>query len=63
MKTLSIVSYIVGSILLIVSCFTTGVTVTWILGGLAVVFLVVGCVFQFYVNKARMNHQYHRSHT
>lgn len=48
MKTLSIIFYIVGSILLIVSCFTTGVAVTWILGGVAVICLILGCVFQFY---------------
>ncbi len=47
MKTLSILSYIVGSILLIISCFTTGVAVTWVLGGAAVVFLILGCIFQF----------------
>ncbi len=62
MKTLSIVSYIIGSILLIVSCFTAGVTVTWILGALAIVLLIVGCVCQFYVNKANVSRQYHRPH-
>ncbi|MBD5172740.1 MAG: hypothetical protein HDT02_05940 [Bacteroidales bacterium] len=53
MKTLSILGYIIGSILLIISCFTTGVTVTWVLGGAAVVFLILGCVFQF---NATSNH-------
>lgn len=47
MKTLSILCYIIGSILLIVSCFTAGITVTWVLGGVAVLFLILGCVFQF----------------
>ncbi|MDE7180720.1 MAG: hypothetical protein K2N88_05930 [Muribaculaceae bacterium] len=47
MKTLSILSYVIGSILLIISCFTTGITVTWVLGGVAVLFLILGCVFQF----------------
>lgn len=47
MKTLSIISYVIGSILLIVSCFTTSVTMTWWMGGLAVLFLIVGCIFQF----------------
>ncbi len=47
MKTLSLLSYIIGSILLIVSCFVTGVAATWILGAIAVVFLIVGCVFQY----------------
>lgn len=51
MKTLSIICYVIGSILLIVSCFTTGVTVTWWLGGIAVVFLIAGCVCQFQANK------------
>lgn len=51
MKTLSILSYIIGSIMLIVSCFTTGVTLTWWLGGIAVLFLVLGCIFQFNANK------------
>lgn len=47
MKALSILFYIIGSGLLIASCFTTGVSVTWILGGIAVVCLILGCVFQF----------------
>ncbi|MDE5886212.1 MAG: hypothetical protein K2H46_01355 [Muribaculaceae bacterium] len=51
MKTLSIICYIIGSILLIVSCFTTSITVTWWLGGIAVFFLIVGCVCQFYSNR------------
>lgn len=50
MKSLSIIFYAVGAVLLIISCFTTGVTVTWILGGLALIFLIVGCVFQYKVN-------------
>lgn len=58
MKTLSIICYIIGSILLIVSCFTTSVAVTWWLGGIAVVFLIVGCIFQFNAN--RDGHVYHR---
>lgn len=59
MKTLSIICYILGSGLLIASCFTTGVTLTWILGGVAVVFLVLGCVFQFYTNNRKTAHHYH----
>lgn len=58
MGTLSILFYIIGSGLLIASCFTTGVTLTWILGGVAVVFLVLGCVFQFYTNNRKTIH-YH----
>lgn len=52
MKTLSIISYIIGSGLLIASCFTTGLTLTWILGGVAVLCLILGCVFQFNSTKA-----------
>lgn len=51
MKALSIISYIIGSILLIISCFTTGVAVTWWIGGIAVLFLIFGCIFQFNANK------------
>lgn len=51
MKTLSIIFYIIGSALLIASCFTTGVTVTWVLGGIAVVCLIIGCIMQFQVTK------------
>lgn len=58
MKTLSILFYIIGSGLLIASCFTTGVTLTWILGGAAVVCLVLGCVFQFYTTNRKTIH-YH----
>ena len=59
MKALSIVCYVIGSILLIVSCFTTGVAVTWWLGGIAVLFLIAGCIFQFNANK---NSTYHSDH-
>lgn len=51
MKTLSIIFYIIGSALLIVSCFTTSVAATWWLGAIAVVFLVAGCIFQFNFKK------------
>ncbi len=59
MKTLSIISYIIGSILLIVSCFTTAVATTWWVGGIAVVFLILGCVFQFNSSKSR-SYVHHR---
>ncbi|MDE5869021.1 MAG: intracellular growth attenuator family protein [Muribaculaceae bacterium] len=55
MKTLSILAYSIGFILLLVSCFTTGVALTWWLGGAAVVLLIVGCIFQF--NSMRHNHE------
>ena len=51
MKVLSIVFYIIGSILLIVSCFTTSISATWWLGGIAVVALIIGCVCQFNANQ------------
>lgn len=53
MKTLSIICYIIGSILLIVSCFISSVTATWWLGGIAVVMLIAGCFFQYNANKNR----------
>lgn len=62
MKTLSVVSYVIGSILLIVSCFTTGVALTWWLGGIAVVFLVLGCIFQFNTNKHKDFLQHHHDY-
>ena len=57
MKTLSIIFYIIGSILLIVSCFTNSYSATWWLGGIAVVFLIGGCVCQFTAksNKQRIS--------
>lgn len=57
MKTLSIICYVIGSILLIVSCFTTSVAATWWLGGIAVVFLIGGCIFQF--NSSRPSEYIH----
>lgn len=53
MKTLSVITYCIGFILLLVSCFTTGVALTWWLGGFAVAFLIAGCIFQF--NSIRHN--------
>lgn len=47
MKTLSIIFYIIGSILLIVSCFMNSYAATWWIGGIAVIFLIGGCVCQF----------------
>lgn len=51
MKALAIIFYVIGACLLTASCFTTGVTLTWWLGGAAVVCLIAGCVFQFNVKK------------
>lgn len=59
MKTLSVITYAIGFILLIASCFTTGVAATWWLGGLAVLFLIVGCIFQFNSLNREKNY-YHR---
>lgn len=53
MKALSLIFYVIGSILLIVSCFVTGVTETWWLGGLAIFSLILGCVFQFNATKSK----------
>ncbi len=58
MKTLSILFYVIGSILFIISCFTTGIAATWWLGGIAVACLIAGCVLQF--NSAR--HSYSHRH-
>lgn len=51
MKALSIICYVIGACLLVASCFTAGVALTWWLGGAAVVLLILGCVFQFHVKK------------
>lgn len=59
MKTLSIIFYVLGSVLLIASCFTTGVTLTWVLGGVAVACLILGCVFQFNTHNKRAVHHFH----
>lgn len=47
MKTLAVIFYIIGAGLLIASCFTTGIALTWWLGGFAVACLIVGCIFQY----------------
>lgn len=60
MKTLSILTYTIGAILLIISCFTTGVAATWWIGGIAVAFLITGCVFQFNANK-HQNYIHHHN--
>lgn len=56
MKTMSIIFYIIGSILLVTSCFVTNVSTDWWLGGAAVVALIVGCVFQFNANRSANLH-------
>lgn len=62
MKTLSIIFYIIGSGLLIASCFTTGVALTWWLGGFAVASLIAGCVCQYsasnHTKETRHTHEY-----
>lgn len=63
MKALSIIFYALGFILLIISCFTTSIPVTWWLGGCAVVALIIGCIFQFNVNThAQQYHYNHHNH-
>ena len=61
MKILSIIFYAIGSILLIISCFTMCVTATWWLVGIAVACLIAGCVFQFNSNKNR-RYIHHRNY-
>ncbi|MBD5203324.1 MAG: hypothetical protein HDS82_00405 [Bacteroidales bacterium] len=63
MKALSIISYVIGSILLIISCFTTGVTLTWWLGGISVAFLIAGCIFQFQTTKDTIMFPRHDTHS
>lgn len=58
MKTWSIILYVIGSILLVISCFTTGVAATWWFGGSAVVALIVGCILQY--NSERHNRMHHQ---
>ena len=55
MKTLSIILYIIGSILLIVSCFVDSYAATWWIGGIAVIFLIGGCVCQFTSKSRRIS--------
>ena len=59
MKALYIIFYAIGCILLIISCFTTSVTLTWWLGGISVLFLIGGCICQFQVAKDNTHHRYH----
>lgn len=59
MKTLSVISYALGCALLIISCFTTSVAATWWLGGIAVVALIGGCIFQFNVVKETQHRKYY----
>lgn len=58
MKALYIICYAIGCILLIISCFTASVSLTWWLGGIAVVFLIGGCICQFQVAKEANKHRY-----
>lgn len=58
MKALYVICYAIGCILLIISCFTASVTATWWLGGIAVVFLIGGCIFQFQVAKDANQRKY-----
>ena len=51
MKALSIICYVIGACLLVASCFTNGVALTWWLGGAAIVLLIAGCVFQYQLKK------------
>ncbi len=55
MKALSIIFYTIGAGLLVASCFTTGMALTWWLGGAAIVLIIVGCVLQFNVKKREVD--------
>lgn len=57
MKTLAIILYIVGSGLLIASCFTTGIALTWWLGGAAVVALIAGCICQYSASQGKRSNR------
>lgn len=56
MKTLSILFYIIGSILLVSSCFVTNAAADWWLGGAAVIALIIGCICQFNNNRTTNLH-------
>lgn len=58
MKTLSILFYAIGAILLIISCFMNSEAATWWIGGIAVIFLIGGCVCQF-TTKSREQISHH----
>lgn len=60
MKALSIICYLIGSILLIASCFTISVSTTWWVGGSAIALLIIGCVFQF--NSVNHRHRVYVHH-
>lgn len=62
MKTLSIILYVIGAILLLISCFTTSVAATWWLGGIALAFLIGGCVCQFNVKKHETDYLSHHNY-
>lgn len=55
MKTLSNISYVLGAILLIISCFVTTIATTWWLGGIAIILLIVGAVFQYNYKKKEID--------
>lgn len=55
MKALAVICYIIGACLLVVSCFSTGVAITWWLGGAAVILLILGCIFLFNQKKRDVN--------
>ena len=55
MKALSVIFYAIGAGLLVASCFTTGMAVTWWLGGAAIVLIIIGCILQFSVKKQEVD--------
>ena len=61
MKTLSVICYIVGSVLILASCFVSGATVWW-LGGAAILVLILGCIFQYNGSKGNVYARHDRNH-
>lgn len=59
MKALYIILYAIGSILLIISCFTPAPATMWWLGGISVVCLIAGCVVQYYTSKDNYGSVHH----
>ena len=58
MKILSIILYIIGLAFLIVSCFLNNENATWWTGGIALILLILGCVFQYFGVTKKKNSDY-----
>ena len=52
MKILSVILYIIGTILLVDSCFSNNNNLVYWTAGISVICLVLGCIFQYFgINK------------